>query len=115
MAGIVTLGDTILGETTGEHHGHVDDEGNPLHEAGVLTGTITGNCSSNVFINGKPVAYLGSTTTEEDNCGEGVGVLSIGYDKVLVNGNPVARLGDSTEPHDGTAVITSASSNVLTS
>lgn len=113
MPGVATQGSAIEGTTTGEHHGHYDEKGKPIHEAGPISGTIASNCSPNVFVNGKPVAFVGSVTDEQDNCGPGKGKVANGSGKVFVNGNPIARIGDSIQPHDGNAVITSGSSNVI--
>lgn len=113
MAGVARISDSIRGRTTGEHHGHYDEYGNPIHGPGTLTGFISGNCSSNVITNGRQTAHIGSITTEFDNCGPGQGAVAQGLSSVLVNGIPISRLGDSINPHNGSAVITSASGNVF--
>lgn len=113
MPGASRLGDSISGMTSGEHAGHVDELGNPLHPASPISGTISGNCSSTVFINVQPAATVGSTTTESDICDTGNGVVSTGSSKVFINGKPAARIGDTVIPHNGTASITGGSSSVI--
>lgn len=110
MAGAARLGDAILG-TAGEHSGHIVP-----HSPVVISGSISGNCSGNVFINGKPAATVGSITTENDECcGSSNGVVAVGSDKVFINGKPAARIGDALAPHTGTASIVSGSDNVIIS
>lgn len=113
MAGVALLGSAILGMTTGEHGGHYDDEGNPIHSASPITGSITGNCSGFVSANGVPLAVVGSVTTEYDICTNGSGVVATGSGFVTLNGVPVARVGDSIAPHNGSANITTGSSFVV--
>lgn len=113
MSGASRFGDLISGMTNGEHGGHYDAEGKPIHSASFISGTISGNCSPNVFINGKPVATIGSTTDEYDVCTNGNGVVSSGSSKVFINGKGCARIGDTVLPHNGTASITGGSSNVI--
>lgn len=113
MSGVARLGDSITGTTTGEHHGHYNEDGEPIHGVGTITGSISSNCSSNVYVNGKPVAFVGSSTTEYDNCGTGYGKVATGSSKVYVNGKPIARNGDSISAHNGSARISSGSSNVI--
>lgn len=115
MPGIARQGDSITGQTKGEHHGHYDEEGNPIHKAGPLTGTIASNCSTKVFSGGKAVAFVGSVTDEKDDCGPGKGTVSSGSSKVFVGGKAVARNGDKIQPHNGTANISSGSSKVIVS
>lgn len=121
MKDIATLGSKIKGMTTGEHHGHYDNiydgEGNlvgtePRHSPCELTGEITGNCSTKLYINGKPVAIVGSTTTENDCCGPGTGVVATASSRIYVNGVRVAMVGDKINPHNGDAEIISGEGKV---
>jgi len=54
--------------------------------------------SPNVFVNGKPVATLGSISTPHltyaKKCFPHVAAVSFGSTSVFVNGLPIARLGD---------------------
>lgn len=113
MPSVARLQDSISGMTTGEHGGHKDEFGNPLHLPSAITGYISANCSPNVFVNGKALARVGSTTFESDVCDTGSGTVSQGSPTVFVNGYPVARNGDKISPHNGTAKISSGSSNVF--
>lgn len=109
---IALLGDSVQGTTTGEHNGHTDSYGHPIHSPSTITGTITSG-SPNVFINGKPIARAGDSTVESDNCDSGrVGSLRDNGSTVKINGKSVALLGDEINPHNGTAYISSASSGV---
>lgn len=108
MASAARLGDSISGTTSGEHFGHLVP-----HPPGKITGTISGNCSSKVFINGIPAAFVGSATDEHDDCCPGgSGTVATGSSKVFIQGKPAARVGDKINPHNGTANISSGSSNV---
>lgn len=115
MAGIARLNDTIAGSFSGEHGGHYAPiTGAPIHPSGSISGTVSGGCSSKVFIKGVPIALQGSTTSEQDACTNGSGAVSGGSSKIFENGTPVARLNDAVTPHTtGDAHITSASSKVL--
>lgn len=107
MAGAARFGDAIHG-VAGEHGDHLIP-----HDSVVISGSISGNCSSNVYINGRPAATVGSTTTEADGCcGGGMGRVLTGSSKVFINGRPAARNGDMLAPHAGSASISSGSSNV---
>lgn len=114
MAGAARKGDSISGTTDSNHViiGY-DGEGSPIYGSSSISGSISGNCSSNVFINGQQAAFVGSTTTETDQQDMGSGSISSGSSKVYINGNRVARNGDAISPHTGTANITSGSSNVI--
>ena len=82
MPGAARQGDAIQGTTAGEHNGHATPHG-PLP----ITGTISGGCSGDVFINGRPAAYVGSTTTENDACcGSSQGSIAQGSSSVFING-----------------------------
>jgi uncharacterized Zn-binding protein involved in type VI secretion len=90
MPGAARQGDAIQGTTAGEHNGHATPHG-PLP----ITGTISGGCSGDVFINGRPAAYVGSTTTENDACcGSSQGSIAQGSSSVFINGKPAARIGE---------------------
>ena len=103
------LGDTVYGITSGEHNGHT-----PPHSASAFTGTISGDCSGNVIINGRPAAMVGSITTESDECcGTSQGSVAVGSTSVYINGRPAARLGDILSAHSGTGVVDSGSGNVI--
>ena len=52
MPSAARLGDSIAGTTAGEHSGHATP-----HSPLPITGSISGNCSGDVFINGQPAAY----------------------------------------------------------
>lgn len=95
MPGAARQGDAIQGTTAGEHNGHATPHG-PLP----ITGTISGGCSGDVFINGQPAAYVGSTTTENDACcGSSQGSIAQGSGSVFINGKPAARIGDALAAH----------------
>lgn len=109
MPGVARLNDSIQGMTSGEHSGH-----STPHPPSPITGTISGNCSPNVFVNGLPAAYVGSITTEHDDCcGTNSGSVAEGSSTVFCNGNPLSRMGDAINPHNGTASITGGSSDVF--
>lgn len=109
MAGAARLGDAILG-MAGEHSGHFE----PPCSSVTISGSISGNCSNNVYINGKPAATVGSTTAERDSCcGGSSGRISTGSNKVFINGKSAARTGDALSPHAGIASITGGSDNVI--
>lgn len=108
MPSAARLGDSIEGTTSGEHAGH-----SPPHEPLPITGEISGNCSADVFINGRPAASQGSTTTENDECcGVAQGSIGAGSSTVFINGRPAARVGDPVITHDGSGSITSGSADV---
>lgn len=109
MRGISRLGDTIEGMTAGEHSGHI-----PAHGPSPITGTISGGCSSNVFIDGFPVALEGSITDEHDVCcGSSQGSVGSSGSSVLINGKPIACVGTPVNAHNGTATVTGGSSSVF--
>ena len=109
MAQAARLGDAISGTTSGEHSGHLT----PCSPS-AISGSISGGCSGNVFINGKPAATVGSTTTEQDSCcGTASGSVASGSGSVFINGKPAARNGDALNAHNGTALVSSGSGNVM--
>lgn len=81
-------------------------------QGGAITGTITANCSSDVYVNGLQVATVGSITTEACQLHAGAGVIAVGSATVFVNGKPVARLGDEVTSHCGVSFITTGSATV---
>lgn len=110
MKGVARIDDLIEGTTSGEHSGHTDSP----HDSLPITGFIHSNCSDNVFANSMKVATVGSITEEHDDCcGVSYGVVSGGSQTVFVNGKPIARVDDSVSPHNGTAFISTGSSNVF--
>lgn len=103
------LNDSVAGTTAGEHSGHV-----PPHSPEPFSGEISAGCSSNVFINGRPAATVGSVTTERDGCcGSSQGAVAAGSSTVFINGKPAARNGDAISPHSGSGNISSGSGDVL--
>ena len=109
MPSVSRKGDSISGMTAGEHSGHLV----PCNPS-ALTGSIAGNCSSNVFINSSPAARVGSSTVEYDSCcGSNSGLVGSGSSTVKVNGVPLARVGDRINAHNGSASISGGSSNVF--
>lgn len=69
-----------------------------------FVGTITGGCSTNVLIGGKPAATLGSTAINTpphipqggpfQRPPSNQGTIIAGSATVLINGKPAARMGD---------------------
>ena len=109
MAEAARLGDEVFGMTGGEHSGHTKNPHPPMQ----LTGNISDGCSSNVFINGKPAATVGSNTTEYDGCcGTNRGAVGAGSSSVFINGKPAARVGDKVNVHSGHGIVNSGSGNV---
>lgn len=103
------MGDAITGMTSGEHAGHEEP-----HGPSEISGEISGGCSGDVFINGRPAATVGSTTSETDECcGGGEGSIASGSSSVFINGKPAARQDDELRPHDGEGNISSGSDDVL--
>lgn len=82
--------------------------------------------SSNVFINGKAVAFQTSQTNENDSWNQpsdyysgatlhtnATGSVSSGSSTVFINGKPLARQGDNVTTHEGnTTTIAEGSLNV---
>ena len=109
MAQAARLGDTVQGMTSGEHSGHEEEP----HGPSVISGEISGECSGDVFVNGKPAATVGSVTTETDDCcGGSTGSIAAGSTSVFINGKPAARQGDALNAHSGEGNIASGSSDV---
>lgn len=103
------LGDLIQGMTAGEHSGHID-----AHAPLPITGTISGGCSADVFINGQPAATVGSVTAEHDACcGSSQGSVAVGSASVFINGKPAARKRDALAAHNGSGAVSSGSDDVL--
>lgn len=109
MAGAARQGDSVLGITAGEHSGHTDP-----HYPMQFTGEISGGCSSNVYINGRQAAHVGSITSEHDGCcGTGHGSVAGGSGSVFINGRGAARDGDVLSAHSGSGVVNSGSGDVI--
>ncbi len=106
MSEVAFLGSEILGNDGGGHSGQITPPS-------TITGTISGNCSENVFVNGNKVAFIGSVTTESDSTDTGSGVVSGGSTVVFVNGRGISRVGDEISPHVGSAKIITGSNNVF--
>jgi uncharacterized Zn-binding protein involved in type VI secretion len=72
-----------------------------------FAGTITGGCSTDVFIDGQPAAVVGSTATNNPpHLPQGgsfqtpptnQGTVFQGSTKVLINGKPAARVNDPVQ------------------
>ena len=109
MPNAARLYDSVRGMTAGEHSGH-----RTPHSPSPITGTVSGGCSENVFINGIPAATVGSVTDEHDACcGAAHGSVRDGSGSVFVNGKSAARLGDALNAHNGTGWISGGSGDVF--
>lgn len=109
MKGVSRLTDSIYGLTAGEHSGHTAPHGSIP-----ITGEISDNCSKDVFVNNLPAAFVGSITTEHDDCCiTSYGEVAEGSSTVFCNNIPLSRIGDAVNPHNGTVNITGGSDNVL--
>ncbi len=113
MPQVALIDSSIQGSTTGEHHGHYDAFGNPIHGPGTLSGTITSG-SDKLRVDGVFVAIEGSSVDESDNCGSGSGALGSSQHKIKINGISVQCNGDATVPHNGSANISSGSAKIIT-
>ncbi|MDF2615500.1 MAG: hypothetical protein K0Q47_155 [Sedimentibacter sp.] len=113
MPAVAVKGGSILGMTTGEHGGHTNPNGTPMHGPGTLTGTITSG-TDKLRINGIFVALEDEDTEESDNCDSDTGKLGNIEHKLKVNGKSVQCLGDNTKPHNGTAKISTGNSKITT-
>jgi uncharacterized Zn-binding protein involved in type VI secretion len=109
MSMVATVGDAMTPIAFTEHGGHIS----PNTHSGIITGSIISG-SNKVFVGGKPIAIIGSTTSEIDSCcGGGTGRVLSGSNKVFINGVPIARSGDSIITHVGsTTTISGGSSNI---
>jgi uncharacterized Zn-binding protein involved in type VI secretion len=97
-------GDKVVGTDT--HIIMVPTPGGPVPTPTPLpfNGTITGGCSTDVYIGGMPAAVVGSTATNAPahNPPNGTfsvpptnqGTVSKGSATVLINNKPAARVGD---------------------
>ena len=104
---------TARGRHTRHHSGGAQRTRHPARSL-PITGTISGGCSGDVFINGRPAAYVGSTTTENDACcGSSQGSIAQGSSSVFINGKPAARIGDTLAAHNGTGAVSDGSGDVL--
>jgi uncharacterized Zn-binding protein involved in type VI secretion len=99
------MGDKITATDT--HIVMVPSPGGPVPTPTPLpfVGTITGNCSPNVLIGGKPAATVGSTATNTPPHivpppttfqipPTNLGTIIMGSATVLINNKPAARTGD---------------------
>lgn len=106
MGRAARLGDTITPIVFTEHSGH------ETPHTGTMTGSISGGCSPNVYINGISAARVNSTTLEKDTCcGSNTGRISSGSGKVFINGISAARSGDSVATHIGSHTTINGGSN----
>jgi uncharacterized Zn-binding protein involved in type VI secretion len=101
------MGDLVTGTDT--HIVLVPSPGGPVPTPTPLpfTGTITGGCSADVMIDGKPAATLGSTAMNNPPHiapngpfqipPTNQGTVMMGSATVLINNKPAARVGDSVQ------------------
>ena len=79
------------------------------------SGYVIATGSPNVFVNGKPMASVGDTSTPHlrpgTPCPAHVAAINQGSGTVFVNGRPVARIGDSLA---GCTVVATGSTDVFT-
>lgn len=101
MAGAAALGDSVSGA-------HLDEDDIAIY----YNGYISGGCSTKVFIEGKPAAFVGSYTSESDTECSGSGAVGSGSSKVFIEGKPAARVGDFVYGHKGSGTIVSGSGKV---
>ncbi|WP_026315980.1 PAAR domain-containing protein [Actinokineospora enzanensis] len=112
------LGDKVVGTDT--HVLMVPSPGGPVPTPTPLpfTGTITGDCSTDVFITGAPAAVAGSTATNApphvapspfQNPPTNRGTVVRGSGTVLINGKPAARTGDTVQTCNDPAPAPTAS------
>lgn len=104
MSPAAKQGDKVTGTDT--HIVLVPTPGGPVPTPTPLpfNGTITGGCSTDVFIAGMPAAVVGSTATNAPphlppngtfaNPPTNQGTVSKGSATVFINGKPAARAGD---------------------
>lgn len=113
MPFVAIKGDPITGKIAGEHFAHSQHP----HPPGLpITGEISGKVSTKVFINDIPVAMVGSTTTEKDDCcgtNNTGGVILTGYSKVIVEDRAIAMVGSEVTPHNGTAYVSGSNQNLV--
>lgn len=98
------LGDSVVGQDT--HIVMVPSPGGPVPTPTPLpfSGKITGGCSTDVLIEGKGAAVVGSTATNNPPHvapngpfqvpPTNQGTVSLGSTTVTINGKPAARTGD---------------------
>lgn len=77
-----------------------------------VTGKIV-QASNNVFINGKPAAYLGCKGIHGVCCGPNTFEIAEGAPNVFINGYPAARIGDRSSHCGGSGEIETGSSDVI--
>lgn len=122
MPGIARQGDAIVSKSASNHctRPATDSQGNPYTEN--YTCTISGVISNSgantkVYIDGKLIATVGSSTYEnDDNHTNSLGSIISGSSKVFINGQPVARIGDNVTLHNGdSTTISQGSSRMIVS
>jgi uncharacterized Zn-binding protein involved in type VI secretion len=69
--------------------------------------------SKDVFINGKPAAFLGCKGIHGICCGSNTFEIAEGAPTVFINGYPAARIGDRTSHCGGSGEIKTGSGNVI--
>lgn len=77
-----------------------------------VTGRIVQG-SRDVYINGKPAAYLGCRGIHGICCGTNTFQIAVGAPTVFINGHPAARIGDRTSHCGGSGGIKTGSSDVI--
>jgi len=106
MAAAAKQNDKVVGTDT--HIVMVATPGGPVPTSTQLpfSGTISGNCSTDVYVNGQPAAIVGSTADNKpphlpvpsngtfQTPPTNKGTVVKGSGTVLVNGKPAARTGD---------------------
>lgn len=104
------LNDSVAGTTAGEHTGHVHP-----HSPEPFGGQISGGCSGNVFINGRPGGYRRERHNGDGRLlpGSSQGAVAAGSGSVNINGKPAARMGDTLAAHSGAGAVASGSSDVF--
>lgn len=109
MPSVARLGDPLEGMTSSEHSGH-----DIPHGSVPITGSVSGGCSTSVFVNGEPACIVGAITIEKDDCcGQTPGSVSVGSSSVYVDGKPLSYIGEKFPAHDGTVEISYGSPNVF--
>lgn len=69
--------------------------------------------SKDVYINGKPAAYVGCKGIHAACCGSNTFTIAEGAPTVFINGYPAARIGDRTANCGGSGEIITGSSDVI--
>lgn len=111
MGQALRKGDSLRGHA-GEHGGHYDMWGSPIHPSNTVTGVVSSG-SGNVFVNGMSAARVGDSTRESDPCTSGIGSVASGSGSVFINGRPAATKNSRLQEHAGSGSFTSGSGNVF--